>query len=52
MAAVIVPSGWPSWWNQEWEFELNIDMSNGIVCNPCARQPDASCCGKVASMRR
>jgi Transposase len=27
-------------------------MSNWIVSNPCARPHDASCCGRVASMRQ
>ena len=48
---VIVPSG-PSWWNQGFGFEASICMSNWIVCNPCARQHDATCCRKVASMQR
>jgi len=48
----IVPSGWPSWWNQECGFEPSICTSNWIVSNPCARPHAASCYGKVASMRR
>ena len=49
---VIVPSGWPSWWNQGYGFEPSIYTSNWTVCNHYVWKPAASCCWKVASMQR
>jgi hypothetical protein len=44
IAAVIVPSGWPNWWNQGRKFEPGIHMKSGccrIFLLPGGERDDA-----------
>jgi hypothetical protein len=43
MPRVIVPNGWPRFWNPAFVCGRNGCISNWICCSRCARKHDATC---------
>ncbi len=46
----IVPSGWPSLWNQEFGCEPNGSISHWMGYHLCASKRDSNYCGKATSI--